>query len=151
MKKFQFSLEKVLEVKEIEEKIIQKDLMTVQREILDNENLILEIQEKISQERINLSIINHKGAGSAEIMIHYKYLDSLQKRIDLIKNELKSLYQKENLLKLELTHKSQEKKSLERLKEIKFEEYKKDFNKSQQIILDEISIQNFRIRQESHK
>lgn len=151
MKKFQFSLEKVLEVKEIEEKILQRDIMLLQKEILDKENFILDIREKISQERINLSIINHKGAVSAEIMMHYKYLDSLQKRTEMLKNDLILLRQKEAELRSELTAKSQEKKSLERLKEIKYDEYKKNFNKTQQVILDEISIQNFRLKQEMHK
>lgn len=147
MKKFQFSLEKVLEVKEIEEKIIQRDLMIIHKEILDKENIILELKEKISQERINLSLLNQKGAVSSEIMLYYRFIESLGKKLEYYKNEVNILLLKEDKLKSDLINKSQEKKSLERLKEIKMEEYKKNYSKSQQTIIDEISIQNFRAKQ----
>ncbi len=151
MKKFQFSLEKVLEVKEIEERIIQKDILMVQREILEKENNILQVREKISEERIKLSILNQKGSSSAEIMIHYKYLESLSKKIEIYNNDLNLLRHRESVLKTSLIEKSREKKSLEKLKEIKFEEYRKSYNKHQQIVLDEISIQNFRVKMETGK
>ncbi len=151
MKKFQFSLEKVLEVKEIEEKIIQRDLMILHKEILDKENIILELKEKISQERINLSLLNQKGTVSSEIMLYYRFIESLGKKLEYYKNEVNILLIKEDKLKTDLINKSQEKKSLERLKEIKMEEYKKNYNKSQQTIIDEISIQNFRAKQGLHK
>ncbi|HPM01446.1 MAG: flagellar FliJ family protein [Candidatus Cloacimonetes bacterium] len=151
MKKFQFSLEKVLEVKEIEEKILQKDLLLIQKDIIDQENKILDIQEKISQERINLSLLNQRSTDSAEMMMHYKYLDSLHKRLELFMTELKTFIVKEEKIKSMLVVKSQEKKSLERLKEIKYDEFQKNYKKQQQIVLDEVSIQNFRMKQDSHK
>lgn len=151
MKKFQFSLEKVLEVKEIEERIIQKDLMLVQRDILEKENNIQQVREKISDERIKLSLLNQKSSSSAEIMIHYKYLESLSKKIELLNNDLNLLRHKESILKNDLIEKSREKKSLEKLKEIKYEEYRKNYNKHQQIVLDEISIQNYRLKMETGK
>ncbi len=151
MKKFQFSLEKVLEVKEIEEKILQRDLLLIQKEIIDQENKILDNQEKISQERINLSVLNQKGTDSAEIMMHYKYLDSLHKKMEILMTDLKALTVKEEKIKSMLVIKSQEKKSLDRLKEIKYDEFRKNYKKQQQILLDEVSIQNFRMKQENHK
>ncbi|HPK40874.1 MAG TPA: flagellar export protein FliJ [Candidatus Cloacimonadota bacterium] len=151
MKKFQFSLDKVLEVKEIEEKILQKDLLLIQHEILKKENNILDLEEKISQECITLSVLSQEITQSSKIMLHYQYIESLQKKIDFLIHEITELRSREEKVKNMLIIKSKEKKSLEHLKEIKYDEFKKEYKKHEQTILDEVSIQNHRFKQDSNK
>ncbi|MCK9329602.1 MAG: flagellar FliJ family protein [Candidatus Cloacimonetes bacterium] len=147
MKKFKFSLEKVLEIKEIEEKIIQKNLLLIQNQIYETEKKITVTTEKISAERKNVSELSLKISNSIEIMLHYKFIESLIKEKDAFNEALCSLKLKEINIKKQLLDKSKETKALERLKEIKFEEFKKAYNKEQQIFIDEISIQNHRLKE----
>jgi len=147
MKKFKFSLEKVLEVKEIEEKVIQKNLLLVQNQIYEIERKIVEIAEKISIERKNVSEVSSTVTKSTDIMLHYRYIESLSRETEICKDSLVGLRLKENEYRLQLIEKSREKKALEKLKEIKYEEFRKEYNKEQQLFIDDISIQNHRFKQ----
>ena len=146
MKKFRFSLEKVLEIKEVEEKVIQKKLLLIQNEIIETEKKIISNREKISVERKKISLLSENIINSMEIMIHYKYIDGLTSEIESLQENLKRLKLQEFQIKKELIEKSKEKKALEKLKEIKFEEFKKDYNRAQQMFIDDISIQSHRFK-----
>ena len=146
MKKFKFSLEKVLEVKEIEEKNIQRRLQKVQSLIFETERKIFEVSEKISSEGKKINSKINSIMKSSEIMIHFKYIESLTDQLNNHKAQLRDLRLDEEQIQAELVEKSREKKAIEKLKEIKYEEYRKEHNKEQQIILDEISIQNHRLK-----
>jgi len=149
MKKFQFALEKVLEVKEIEEKVIQRDLLLLQNNIYETQKKIASIREKITDERKKVNNISEGVTKSTQIMTHYKYIDSLNRDIEIATDSLKVLYVKESELKERLLEKTREKKAIERLKEIKYEEFRKEYNKSQQDFIDDISIQNHRLKVEN--
>ena len=146
MKKFKFSLEKVMEIKEIEEKVIQKNLMIVQAQIYENEKKISAMMEKISDEKEKVSTITKNLTHSVEIMLHYRYIESLNNDLTNLKEALKMLRLSELQLKGQLLEKTREKKALEKLKEIKYEEFRKEYNREQQSFLDEISIQTHRLR-----
>ena len=151
MKRFKFSLEKVLEVKEIEEKIIQKNLLLVQNQIFETEKKITSIAEKISAERKKVCELSLKLINSVEIMLHYKFIESLNNEADFLKDNLKSLRLNEQKIKNQLIEKSKERKALEKLKEIKYEEFRKVYNKEQQLFLDDISIQSHRFKQGTYQ
>jgi flagellar FliJ protein len=146
MKKFKFTLEKVLEVKEIEEKVIQRQLQKVQSQIFENEKKIALIAEKISEERIKVNSKTESLMNSSEMMLHYNYLESLKVDMEhyLIVNQKLRIEEAE--IQAQLVEKSKEKKALERLREIKYEEYRRDYNKEQQNFLDDISIQGHRLK-----
>ena len=146
MKKFKFSLEKVLEIKEVEEKIIQKDLLLVQHEIAETEKKIVSLKENISLERKKISTLSLSIINAMDIMLHYNYIDSLSAEVEILNDNLKKLRVKELQIKNQLIEKSREKKSLERLKEIKYEEFRKEYNKTQQQFIDDISIQSHRFK-----
>ena len=146
MKKFKFSLDKVLEVKEIEEKNIQRRLQKVQSMIYETENKILTVSEKISAEGKKVNTMINNIMKSTDIMLHYRYIESLCDQLNGLKAHLRDLRLDEEQITTELVEKSKEKKAIEKLKEIKYEEYRKEYNKEQQVILDEISIQSHRLK-----
>jgi len=146
MKKFKFSLEKVLEIKEIEEKIIQKKLLEVQRQIYEAEAMIITLTEKIALEREKIIKMSQTTTTSNDIMLHQKYIENLDKNIVLLRESIITLRLNEEAIKKQLIEKSREKKALERLKEIKFEEFRKEYNKEQQLFIDDISIQSHRFK-----
>ena len=146
MKRFKFSLEKVLEIKGIEEKTIQKNLLLIQNEIMENERNIITLKENISSERKKVSNLSKSISNTTDIMVYYRYIDALSSEVENLNNNLKTLKQKEIVVKNQLIEKSKEKKSLERLKDIQFEEYRNEYIKAQQISIDAISIQNHRFK-----
>ncbi|MCL2064533.1 MAG: flagellar export protein FliJ [Candidatus Cloacimonetes bacterium] len=147
MKKFKFSLEKVLEIKEVEEKIIQKNLLLIQLEIAETEKKIITLREKISSEREKIGSMSLSVINTGDIMLHYKYIDCLNMDVEILSDVLKGLRLQEITIKNQLIEKSKEKKSLERLKEIKYEEFKKEYNKTQRQFIDDISIQSHRYKE----
>ncbi len=139
MKKFQFSLEKVKEVKEIEEKVIMREFSVAQKDLLvanqKKENLDDEVKVQW-EKRNNLNI----GAVSRiEIMNIINYVNSLQNDINQINIEINSLEDKLDRIRKRLLSKAQERQTLEKIREIKFAEYKKNIKKQEQLFLDEIS------------
>jgi flagellar FliJ protein len=146
MKKFKFTLEKVLEVKEIEEKVIQRQLQKVQSQIFENEKYIALIAEKISEERVKVNTKSEKVMHSSEMMLHYNYLESLKADMEHYMMANQKLRLEELDIQSQLVEKSKEKKALERLREIKYEEFRRDYNKEQQSFLDDISIQGHRLK-----
>jgi len=146
MKRFIFSLEKVLEVKKIEEKTIQKHLLYIQAKIYEVEKNILSIDEKISQERHNLSSLKSSKKNSNDIMVHYNYIESLSIDKENLYIDLDNLKMTESNVRKKLVEKSKERKTLEKMKENRYIEYRKDYYQEQQKKYDEISISNHRIR-----
>jgi flagellar FliJ protein len=124
--------------------------MLIQNEIFECEKKISTLAEKISEARHKVCSLSIKLVNSVEIMLHYKYIESMNLETEQLKETIKSLRINEQKVKSQLLEKSKERKSLERLKDIKFEEYRKDYNKEQQLFLDEISIQHHRYKKEAY-
>ena len=146
MKKFKFSLGKVLEIKEVEEKVIQKKLLLIQNEISETEKKIISVKENISCQRKEICILSLSVINTVEVMLYYKYIESLNNEVEFLTSHIKKLKINEDNIKKQLIEKSREKKALERLKEIKYEEYRKEYKKEQQLFIDDMSIQNHRFR-----
>jgi len=150
MKKFNFSLEKVLQIKEMEEKIIQKKLFMVQNSIYLAEQEIIAFHENIDQERENITQLINTRSSSSDVMLHYNYLEGMEFQIEILVSEIEKLKMTEIEIKNELIEKSKEKKALEKLKEIQYEDYRRGYKKEQLTIIDEISIQSFRNKRASN-
>jgi flagellar FliJ protein len=146
MKKFKFSLEKVLEIKEIEEKILQKKLLEIQYKIFDNEKKIADSKDRIVAERSKICDLSQNIISSKDIMLRQIYIENHDKNIDYLEECLETLRIEEDEARKKLIEKSREKKDLERLKEIKQEDYRKEYNKQQQLFIDDMSIQNHRFK-----
>ena len=146
MKKFIFSLEKVLDVKKIEEKTIQKQLLYIQAKIYEVEKSILLLIEKTSMEREKVSSLKDQKNSSHDIMVIYKYIESLAVEKEQLYLDLDNLKVTESTVRNKLVEKSKERKALEKLKDNKFDEYKRENKKDQQIIYDEIAITNHRLK-----
>lgn len=141
MKKFKFSLEKVLDVKKSEEKILQKELVVLQRELYDKENESKKIRRKINKEFKRKEKLNRKVTNSSKIMMIHKYIQNLQMEFDRTQETISQLIIKVENARQRLLEKVKEKKSIEKLKELKYEKYKKQQKKTEQEFLDEISSQ----------
>ena len=134
MKKFNFSLDKVLTLRAFYEKQAEIALSRAvsERDIVKNkiENIDLKVLEAspIFSQDIDMSIL----------LWTENYIKGLKVRKLELEKELISLEEKVKLCIQKYSETSKDRKILERLKDKKFEEWKKSFDKEEVISIDEI-------------
>ena len=135
MKKFKFSLEKVLSLREFEEKQAQIELGKAQSVVNDlNEQL-----KFIASERLKSNESRSKSSDLTFLMSIENYINGLDYKKEKLIEELAQaqiILEEKRAIVVEAIKK---RKSLEKLKEKQFESYKKEYNKEEEKILDEIS------------
>lgn len=141
MKKFNFSLDKVLTLRAFYEKQAEIALSRAvsERDIVKNkiENIDLKVLEAspIFSQDIDMSIL----------LWTENYIKGLKVRKLELEKELISLEEKVKLCIQKYSETSKDRKILERLKDKKFEEWKKSFDKEEIISIDEIISSKMRI------
>ena len=139
MKKFKFSLEKVLSLREFEEKQAQIELGKAQSVVNDlNEQL-----KFIASERLKCNESRSKSSDLTFLMSIENYINGLDYKKEKLIEELvqaQIILEEKRAIVVEAIKK---RKSLEKLKEKQFESYKKEYNKEEEKILDEISSSKF--------
>ena len=141
MKKFKFSLEKVKELRETQEKLIKKELSVAQHKLYTTENKRDKIKDEINYQWNNRN--EEKITNSYKVMAVIKYIESLEEKLSFVSIEINYLEEKISEIRDRLLEKVKEKKTLEKLKELKMVEYNKLMKKKEQEIMDEISVQSF--------
>ncbi|PID29909.1 MAG: flagellar export protein FliJ [Candidatus Cloacimonadota bacterium] len=142
MKKFHFSLQKVMEVKQTEEKGLQRNLSIAEHTLLEAEKVLLNKQNLLTLELNKLSELNKECCSATDYILHNRYVEALENQI---KNQnTKIEYFAENVKKCrkKLMEKARERKIIEKLRENKLKEYNRQLKKEEQLFLDEISAQN---------
>ena len=139
MKKFKFSLEKVLSLREFEQNQAQIELGKAQSVVNDLNNQIkfiaLEIV-KSNESRANSTDLNF-------LLSIENYVNGLNYKKEILLEELAKaqlFLEEKRAIVVEAIKK---RKSLEKLKEKQLEEYKKQYNLEEEKVLDEISTSKF--------
>ena len=139
MKKFKFSLEKVLSLREFEQNQAQIELGKAQSVVNDLNNQIkfiaLEIV-KSNESRSNSTDLNF-------LLSIENYVNGLNYKKEILLEELAKaqlVLEEKRAIVVEAIKK---RKSLEKLKEKQLEEYKKQYNLEEEKVLDEISTSKF--------
>ncbi len=139
MKKFKFSLEKVLSLRKSEEKQAQIELGKAQSVVND-----LNAQLKyIASERIKSNESRSNSSDLSFLMSIENYIEGLDYKKEILLEELAKaqiILEEKRTIVIEAIKK---RKSLEKLKEKQFEAYKKEYNREEEKILDEINNSKF--------
>lgn len=137
MKKFLFPLQKVLDVKVAEEKVLQKELGVAQAAL--QQALAAAEQTKSVLQEAWREHGKNKQTTSAELNLRMNYINSLKEQL---KREQETITEREVAVEKAreiLVIKAKERKIFEKLKEKKQEEYRKEYNKYEQNFLDDLS------------
>jgi len=143
LKKFNFRLQSILDLKEQEEESIKKELanlMQQRQKVEDEINSIIndkkQIQKKLeeSEERA-INLIN--------ALESRKYLNYLQDMVEDLTLKLEYWDEEISKCRKKLLAKTKEKKALAKLKERKYEEYWKRFLAEEQKLNDELATNKF--------
>ncbi len=140
MPKFLYKYETIKNVKKNQEKKIQKEVAALNVEIqrLDEEFKTIEENEADRRKKLNLSSMK-----AFELRFEKNYQFLISKKLAFLKVEIEKLKkEKENKIS-ELIQKSLEHKILNTLEENYFQEFKKEENRSESQLINEIAVQKY--------
>jgi len=138
MKKFKFRLEKILDVKEIELKKLQKDLSVKIEEKNRAEEILQQLIDTTNDYARRLDADTPHSA--AEFDLHFSYFHQLLEEAEIQKEVIHKLEEEENSIREKLMAVQREQKMLANLKENARQKYMDEVLKSEQKILDEFAI-----------
>ena len=141
MKKFNFSLDKVLSLRIFYEKEAE---IALSRAVSERDLVKLKIED-INVKILECSPIFSQDVEMSILLAAENYITGLKLRKIELETELISLEKKVKLCIEEYTEKSKDRKILERLKNKKLEEWKKASNKEEIISIDEVISSKIRI------
>ena len=141
MKKFNFSLDKVLSLRIFYEKEAE---IALSRAVSERDLVKLKIED-INVKILECSPIFSQDVEMSILLVAENYITGLKLRKIELETELISLEKKVKLCIEEYTEKSKDRKILERLKDKKLEEWKKASNKEEIISIDEVISSKIRI------
>lgn len=144
MQKFGFRLESVLNLKSQLEDNAKNSLARATRE-LENQKACLEDLESKNYGSMNsLNAEVDEGVPVYRIRIYNNYLSLLKNKITNQKENVNNAERDVDINRESLIKAMQERKVLEKLKEKKFDEYIKEQNKAEQLIIDELNSFKFK-------
>jgi flagellar FliJ protein len=132
MKKFRFTLQRLLDMREANETKVKNELMKVLS--LQNKERVHqdELRSKISRYEVQYSEKIKKGFFSAdEVMSLMRYTDVARKAIVESDKRIEELQPEVDRIRERLVVASRDKKVVEKLKDRKLEEYEYEFNREQ--------------------
>ena len=140
MKKFKFTLDKVLEVRRITEKEKQRQLAEALR-VLEKETKKFEQLNKQKQNSwLILESLKKTNVDPAVITIVYKGLDGQQTLTQLQDEKVSHARKNFNVKRNELIEVQRKKKILEKLREKQYKIYTNERDKEEQKFIDEIAV-----------
>ena len=140
MKKFEFPLERVLRVRKIREKESQRRTAVALRQLQNEQEKFNRIS---SDEQKTLEVINNLTSAAkkpAELNMLHGFLTAKRRKR---KSQSERVRQADKRLADSRSHlivRMREKKCMEKLKENQYEAYRKDADKDEQKMLDEVAI-----------
>lgn len=137
MKKFNFSLQKVLEIKEQFLENLKIELSNLNHEYRKIEKHIVELKDKfevVNNEFIEKSCIS---VSVGEMMYYKMYMDRILKNIESKEEEKAALMKSIEAKRIEIINMNKEISTLEKLKEKEIEKYNKILEKKEEIFIEE--------------
>lgn len=145
MKKFDFRLDRIIEVREVKKRECQRELAKSQRELLREEELLRQAQEQSEASREGLRQALKKSAQAGLLAA----LDGWRKKQEtqLLNQAQRTTARRREMeqRRCDLLKADQEKKILDRLKEHAVEDYRAECQKEEQAFLDELGCRIGRI------
>ncbi len=137
MAKFKFRLQSLIKVKELQEKKVERELAAIKNRILQEQARLENLKQE--QEKLISSSPTEGKVRAADIALHQDYIHRISGQIHFESARIQVLTQTENKKIDEVLGVKKDKEAIEHLKEKQFEEYKKDLEKKEQVLIDAIA------------
>ncbi len=137
MAKFKFRLQPVIMVKEIQEKKIERDLALIKKSILQGEEHLDQLNEE--RDRLVSSTPLEGKVRAAEMIVRQDYYRRISDEIHFENSNLQRLAQSETKKIDEALDVKKDKEAIEKLRERRLEEFKREEDKREQILIDSLA------------
>ena len=137
MKKFNFSLQKILEIKEQLLKNLKIELTSLNLECRNIEDHIKKLKVKFKSIDNEYVEKTYKSISTGEMLYYKMLMESILKQIEVKEEEREILLKKMSVKRQEIISMNIEISSLEKLKEKEMEKYNKEFMRKEEIFIDE--------------
>lgn len=139
MKKFTFSLQKILDIREFEEKQAQIELG---KAVAETNRIRMEL-ERIAAERVRIVHLKADVVSLTEMIVKEQYLTRLDMTKDRLLEDLAAAEIVVEEKRAVFTETLKKRKVLSRLKERQFTAFRRDVQKAEDIVSDDISSSRF--------
>lgn len=139
MRKFEFRLQKVMETKGHLEEKLKGELATAKRKLEEEEGKLRELRERRECYR---QLLREKGKAKmsvVEMLVHHAYLVRLTEEVAAQKARVDQMEEEVEKIRMELLETSKAKQILENLRQRRYEVFRRELNKLEQIFIDELS------------
>ena len=144
MKQFEFRLQKVMETTRAREDLQKRELALALAEVERNEAMLERMLDKLAEELEEFSGRRDSGViRVSELMQYASYTDKLLGEIGRQRGEIVKLAELVEGHRCKLLEITKDKKILERLKEKRYDEYRKKLRQVEQKFMDELSARSF--------
>ena len=143
MKKFEFRLEPLLNLKEQEEKNIQKELLKLRKNYNQLKEKLADYEQDKKNWQHELSDEQETGINTKDLLKYRNYIDYLNNQIKETKLEMDYWREKIEECQERLLAKVKEKKKLSKLKEKEYEAHWEEFIQEERKESDEIATNNY--------
>jgi len=144
MKQFEFRLQKVMETTRTREEIQKRELAKALSVLLSNEQLLEKMFDRLEEQIGEYNSRRRASSMKASEMLAYSaYTEKLGAEIRQQKKAIEKLALLVQQHREKLIEISKDKKILEKLKEKKYEEYRKKLRTMEQKFMDEMSARSF--------
>lgn len=139
MKKFTFSLQKILDIREFEEKQAQIELG---KAVAETNRIRMEL-ERIAAERVRIVHLKADVVSLTEMIVKEQYLTRLDMTKDRLLEDLAAAEIVVEEKRAVFTEALKKRKVLSRLKDRQFTAFRRDMQKAEDIVSDDISSSRF--------
>ncbi len=144
MKQFEFKLQKVMETTKIREELKKRELAKALVVFAQNESLLEAMLDRLEEQIEEYNTRKLKPSMTASDLINFShYTEKLLTDIQHQKKTIEDLAEKVRQHREKLIEVTKDKKILERLKERRYEEYRKKLRSMEQKFMDELSIRAY--------
>ena len=137
MKKFNFSLNTVLDYKTQVLDSLQNEHAEILAQVHEQEILLNNLRRRYRESKEDYNQQQRAGLTIAEALIHQNGLHAMELEIDREMRHLEELRQREARKRNEVVEAKKETSSIEKLKEKKLSQYQKAIQKSEEAFIDE--------------
>ncbi len=144
MKQFEFKLQKVMETTKTREELRKRELAKALVVFAQNESLLEAMLDRLEEQIEEYNTRKLKPSMTASDLINFShYTEKLLTDIQHQKKTIEDLAEKVRQHREKLIEITKDKKILERLKERRYEEYRKKLRSMEQKFMDELSIRAY--------
>ncbi|MFZ1081931.1 MAG: flagellar FliJ family protein [Candidatus Kryptoniota bacterium] len=144
MAKFNFRLQSVIRVKEIQEKKVQRELAQLKRRILHEQAQLENLEDERERVASTSPLIGDRESGdgkirAADIVVHENYLRKISDEIHFENTKIENLTEFETKKIDEVLDVKKDKETIERLKEKRLEEFRRESDRKEQVLIDAVA------------